>query len=159
MHISYNSIGIIHSHFKEAKGTPIQPAALPDAEGVIEVFEEYAKGLQDLEGFSHIILIFHMHLVKEPKLKVIPFLDTHEHGIFATRSPARPNPIGFSVVRLGKIEHNILFVKGIDIIDKTPLLDIKPFVPAFDIHSADRAGWFEKKAHKISTATDDGRFC
>lgn len=159
MHISYNSIGIINSHFKEAKGTPIQPAASPDAEGTIEVFEEYADGLQDIEGFSHLILIFHMHLVKAAKLRVIPFLDTQQRGIFATRSPARPNPIGFSVVRLEKIEENTLFVKGIDIIDGTPLLDIKPFVPAFDMHKAEKTGWFEKVKNEIKTIRDDGRFC
>lgn len=159
MNISYKPIGVLRSPFKEAKGTPIQPVASPDSEGIIEVFEEYAEGLQDIEGFSHLILIFHMHLAVQSKLKVIPFLDTHEHGVFATRSPGRPNPIGFSVVRLEKVNGNILFVKGIDIIDGTPLLDIKPFVPAFDVRNAERTGWFEKKDHKIATVIDDGRFC
>ena len=158
MEIVYKTIGIIRSAFKEANGTPIQPVASPDSEGRVELFEECAEGLKDLDGFSHIILIFHMHLVKEAKLKVIPFLDTQEHGIFATRSPARPNPVGFSVVRLEKIERNILFVSGIDIIDGTPLLDIKPFVPAFDVRDAEKTGWFENKQHKIPDARDDGRF-
>ncbi|HBM15752.1 MAG TPA: tRNA (N6-threonylcarbamoyladenosine(37)-N6)-methyltransferase TrmO [Lentisphaeria bacterium] len=158
MNISYKQIGIIRTSFKEAKGTPIQPVASAESEGTVELFEEYSDGLQDIEGFSHIILIFHMHLVKEPKLKVIPFLDTQERGIFATRSPARPNPIGFSVVKLLKICDNKLIVRNIDIIDNTPLLDIKPFVPAFDVREAERTGWFEKKQLKIQTARDDGRF-
>lgn len=157
--VIYKPIGIIRSIYKEPKGTPIQPVASPDSEGIIEIFEDYTDGLQDIEGFSHLILIFHMHLVKGSKLKVIPFLDTHEHGVFATRSPGRPNPIGFSVVKLGKVDGNRLFVKGIDIIDGTPLLDIKPFVTAFDIHKSEKAGWFEKIDHKIVTAKDDGRFC
>lgn len=159
MNITYKPIGIIRSPFKEAKGTPIQPVASPDSEATIEIFEAYVEGLQDIEGFSHLILIFHMHLIRESKLKVIPFLDTQEHGIFATRSPARPNPVGFSVVKLQKVSGNILFIKGIDIIDCTPLLDIKPFVPAFDVRNAEKTGWFEKRDHKISTAKDDGRFC
>ena len=157
--ISYRSIGIVHSPFKVSFGTPIQPVASPDSKARVEIFEEYAEGLTDIEGFSHLILIFHMHLIKNAPLKVIPFLDTFHRGVFATRSPGRPNPIGFSVVELEKVEGNSLQIKGIDIIDGTPLLDIKPFVPAFDVRKAHKMGWFEKKDSRIETIQDDGRFC
>ena len=157
--ISYQPIGIIHSPFKESKGTPIQPVASPNSKATVEIFDEYVGGLTDIEGFSHLILIFHMHLTKESSLKVIPFLDTVEHGVFATRSPGRPNPIGFSVVQLEKVNGNIFYISGIDIIDGTPLLDIKPFVPAFDVRKANKIGWFEMKDIEIATTKDDGRFC
>ncbi len=157
--ISYQPIGIVNSPFKDSIGTPIQPVASPNSKATVEVFEEYVEGLTDIEGFSHIILIFHMHLIKKSPLKVIPFLDTAEHGVFATRSPGRPNPIGFSVVRLEKVDGNILHITGVDIIDGTPLLDIKPFVPAFDVRKADKIGWYEKAVIEITTIKDDGRFC
>jgi tRNA (adenine37-N6)-methyltransferase len=157
--ILYQSIGVIHSPYKESIGTPIQPVASPNSKATVEVFEEYVEGLTDIEGFSHIILIFHMHLIKKSPLKVIPFLDTAEHGVFATRSPGRPNPIGFSVVRLEKVDGNILHITGVDIIDGTPLLDIKPFVPAFDVCKATKIGWFESVEIKTVTIKDDGRFC
>jgi tRNA-Thr(GGU) m(6)t(6)A37 methyltransferase TsaA len=157
--ISYQPIGIVNSPFKDSIGTPIQPVASPNSKATVEVFEEYVEGLTDIEGFSHIILIFHMHLIKKSPLKVIPFLDTAEHGVFATRSPGRPNPIGFSVVRLEKVDGNILHITGVDIIDGTPLLDIKPFVPAFDVRKADKIGWFENVEIKTATIKDDGRFC
>jgi tRNA-Thr(GGU) m(6)t(6)A37 methyltransferase TsaA len=157
--ILYRPIGIIHSSFKESKGTPIQPVASLNSSATVEVFDEFAAGLMDIEGFSHLILIFHMHLIKKPLLKVIPFLDTEAHGVFATRSPGRPNPIGFSVVELEKSSGNMLYVKGVDIIDGTPLLDIKPFVPAFDVRVANKIGWFEKVNTEISVVKDDGRFC
>jgi tRNA (adenine37-N6)-methyltransferase len=157
--ISYQTIGLIHSPFKESIGTPIQPVASPNSKARVEIFEEFAEGLTDIEGFSHLILIFHMHLIKKTQLKVIPFLDTVERGVFATRSPGRPNPIGFSVVELEKVKGNTLLLKGIDIIDDTPLLDIKPFVPAFDVRIAHKMGWFEKKDIKMGIIQDDGRFC
>ncbi len=157
--ISYQPIGIVNSSFKDSIGTPIQPVASPKSKATVEIFDEYAEGLSDIEGFSHIILIFHMHLIKKSQLKVIPFLDTDEHGIFATRSPGRPNPIGFSVVKLEKRNGNILHIIGIDIIDGTPLLDIKPFVPAFDVHKASKIGWFENVNFHIEKIKDDGRFC
>jgi tRNA (adenine37-N6)-methyltransferase len=157
--ILYHSIGVIHSPFKESIGTPIQPVASPNSKATVEVFDEYAEGLADIEGFSHLILIFHMHLVNQPKLKVIPFLDSAEHGVFATRSPVRPNPIGFSVVQLEKVDGNILHITEVDIIDGTPLLDIKPFVPAFDVRKANKIGWFDKMNIEIDIIKDDGRFC
>jgi len=157
--IKYRVIGIIHSPFKNPKGTPIQPKGAQGAEGIVEVFPEYTQGLKDLEGFSHIILIYHFHLVRQTKLLVKPYMDNCEHGIFATRAPPRPNPIGLSVVRLTKIEGNKLYVKNIDVVDGTPLLDIKPYVPEFDTPLEEvKIGWLKTKIHKLPQTKDDGRF-
>jgi tRNA-Thr(GGU) m(6)t(6)A37 methyltransferase TsaA len=156
--IVYTPIGVVHSPFKEPKNVPIQAAA-SKTKGTIELFPQYVEGLQDLEGFSHIILLCHLNLVTSRPLIVKPFLDDKLHGVFATRSPARPNPIGLSLVRLLKIEDNTLHVKGIDIVDGTPLLDIKPYIPKFDDRRAVRIGWFSTKINKVATAKDDGRFC
>ena len=155
---SYQPIGIIRSPFKRPEGTPIQPIGGIGVKAEVEIFPEYVEGLQDLEGFSHIILLYHCHLSQTYKLKVKPFLDDVEHGLFATRAPARPNPIGMSVVRLSRIENNTIYVQDVDIIDQTPLLDIKPFVPDFDVRTAKRAGWVEKKAVNAKKVSDDGRF-
>ena len=156
--IKYIQIGIIHSPFKEPKGTPIQPIAAQGINGTVEVFQEYTEGLKDIDGFSHVILVYHFHLSKESSLKVKPFMDDQTHGVFSTRAPNRPNPIGISVVQLVKIEGNILQVKDLDIVDGTPLLDIKPYVPEFDIRDAKKKGWLEKNVSKLSTSKDDGRF-
>ena len=156
--IKYKPIGIVHSPFKEPKGTPIQPAAAKGIEGKVEVFPEYAEGLKDVDGFSHIILVCHFHLSKKPSLKVKPFMDDQMRGVFATRAPSRPNPIGISIVRLIKIEENILHVQDVDIIDGTPLLDIKPYVCEFDPKEVNKIGWLEKNVHKLPTSNDDGRF-
>jgi tRNA-Thr(GGU) m(6)t(6)A37 methyltransferase TsaA len=114
--------------------------------------------LQDLDGFSHIMLFYHCHQAQPYRLLIKPFLDDAERGLFATRSPARPNPIGFSIVRLIRIEKQILYVEDIDIIDRTPLLDIKPLVPEFDTRKVDRIGWLEKKVANVKKKVDDGRF-
>jgi len=127
--ITYKPIGVIHSSFKEPEGTPIQPTGAKSINGTVEVFPEYAEGLKDVEGFSHIILIFHFHLSRRAPLKVKPYMDNEMRGVFATRSPSRPNLIGISVVRLIGIENNILNIQDVDIVDGTPLLDIKPHVP------------------------------
>lgn len=156
--ISFKPIGMIYSEHRHPKGTPIQFSGAKDSKGEIEIFEEYREGLTDLEGFSHLILIYYFHRVKNGSLVVKPFMDNEEHGVFATRSPARPNPIGFSIVRLIKISENRLFVQGLDILNETPLLDIKPYVPDFDHMKADRIGWLEKNIHKHWTTKDDGRF-
>jgi tRNA (adenine37-N6)-methyltransferase len=159
--IKYTQIGVIHTPFKESKGTPGQPVAAPDSIATVELFPQYAEGLVDIEGFSHLILLFHMHKVKNAPLIITPFLDNKEHGVFATRSPARPNPIGLSVVKLEKVEHHILHISGVDILDGTPLLDIKPFIPAFDMRIANKTGWFDTIEHvekKIIGFKDDGRF-
>ena len=151
--IKYKPIGIIHSLFKKPKGTPRQPTAGKGIDGKVEVFPEYAEGLKDVEGFSHIILVCHLHLSK-PSLKVKPFMDEQMRGVFATRSPSRPNPIGISIVRLVKIEKNILHVQDLDIIDGTPLLDIKPYVGEFDAKEVDKIGWLEKNVHKLPTSNE-----
>jgi len=156
--IKYKPIGIIHSPFIEPKGTPIQSASAKDIDGTVEVFPEYAEGLKDVEGFSHIFLIYHFHLSKEVPLKVKPFMDNEAHGVFAIRGPGRPNSIGISIVRLVRIEENTLHIQDIDIIDGTPLLDIKPYVPEFDIREVTKIGWLDKNVHKLSTSKDDGRF-
>ncbi len=156
--IHYTPIGIIHSPFKEVKGTPIQPAGAKGIDGNVEVFSEYAEGLKDLEGFSHIILLYHFHLSGKPSLMVTPYMDRTPRGVFATRSPRRPNAIGISVVRLIKIEKTILHIRDIDIVDGTPLLDIKPHVPDFDIQEVQRIGWLENNIQKLGGSKDDGRF-
>jgi len=156
--IEYEPIGIIHTPFKEMRGTPIQPAGAKDIDGAVEVFPQFAEGLTDIEGFSHIILIYHFHLVRTSHLKAKPYMDDKERGVFAMRGPSRPNPLGISVVRLIKVEGNRLHVRDVDIVDGTPLLDIKPYVPEFDVRVVHRVGWLKGRLQKLSTSGDDGRF-
>ncbi|MBA7664317.1 tRNA (adenine(37)-N6)-methyltransferase [subsurface metagenome] len=156
--IKYKPIGVIHSPFKEPKGIPIQSAGAQGIDGTVELFPEYTEGLKDVEGFSHLILIYHFHLSKESPLKVKPYMDNKVHGVFAMRGPSRPNSIGISIVHLVRVEGNILHIQDIDIVDGTPLLDIKPYVPEFDIREVEKTGWLEKNVHKLSTSKDDGRF-
>ena len=156
--IRYRPVGVIHSPFKEPRGTPIQPSAARGIDGTVEVFPEYIEALEDLDGFSHIILLYHFHLSREFSPKVRPYMDDQTHGVFSTRAPSRPNPIGISVVRLIKIEKNILHIRDVDIIDGTPLLDIKPYVPEFDVRVVDKIGWLERNVNKLSISKDDGRF-
>lgn len=151
-------IGIIHSAIKEPHGTPIQPTGAKGNEGRVEVFSEYMEGLADIDGFSHIILIYYFHLAKNVALKVIPYLDKQARGVFATRAPGRPNHIGISVIELLKTESNILYIKNVDIVDGTPLLDIKPFVPQFDNRKKAKIGWLENVIQYLPDAKDDGRF-
>ncbi|NOQ55120.1 MAG: tRNA (N6-threonylcarbamoyladenosine(37)-N6)-methyltransferase TrmO [Thermoplasmata archaeon] len=156
--ITFTPIGIVHSPFGEPTGTPIQPRVSEGAIGTVEIFPEYAPGLRDLEGFSHIVLIYQFHLSRSARLEVVPYLDDRPHGVFATRSPSRPNPIGLSIVRLLGVEGNQVRVQDLDIVDGTPLLDIKPYVPEFDPREAVRVGWLEGKIGKLEGARDDGRF-
>jgi tRNA-Thr(GGU) m(6)t(6)A37 methyltransferase TsaA len=135
-------IGVIHSPFQEKEQTPIQPSH-SQAQGRVEVYPEFAAGLEDIEGFSHIILLYVFHQSSGFTLQVKPFLDDRLHGLFATRYPRRPNPIGISVVRLAGREGNILQIEGVDVLDGTPLLDIKPYVSEFDLRTATRSGWLE----------------
>jgi tRNA-Thr(GGU) m(6)t(6)A37 methyltransferase TsaA len=158
MDIIYHPIGIIHTPFKTLDGMPIQPASEVSAPGTIEVYPEFKSGLKDLEGFSHIILLYHLHRMTDFKLAVIPFLDPEPRGIFATRSPARPNPIGLSVLKLISIDGNLLYVENLDIIDETPLLDIKPYVPEFDHPPETRIGWLEHARGKVRSKLSDCRF-
>jgi len=156
--INFAQIGIIHSPYKIPRGTPIQPTAAKGTEGQIEIFSENVMGLVDLEKFSHVIVLYHFHLIKKVELLVKPFMDDEYHGVFATRASSRPNPIGLSILELVKIEDNILYVRDVDIVDGTPLLDIKPYVPDFDSRTNVRTGWLEKNIHKLPEAKDDERF-
>jgi tRNA-Thr(GGU) m(6)t(6)A37 methyltransferase TsaA len=158
MEISYQPIGVIHSPFTDIGGMPIQPTGAAGIQGTVEVFTEFAAGLKDLDGFSHIILLYHFHRVQEAKLVVTPFMDSRPRGVLATRAPKRPNPIGLSIVRLLSIEQNILRIENVDILDGTPLLDIKPYVPDFDRPPADRVGWLEQAKGQVRRQKSDSRF-
>lgn len=138
-------IGIVHSPFKEPTEVPKDSTDGMSYNGTVELFPEYKDGLKDLEGFSHLILIFYFHKSEYCHLIVKPFLDTYLRGVFATRSPHRPNFIGLSVVKLIKIEDNILYIRGIDMIEGTPVLDIKPYIPEFDSNEEIKIGWLEGK--------------
>lgn len=146
-------IGTIYSPHRQASGTPVQPLFASGIEGAVELMPEYAEGLKDLNGFDRIWLIYWFDRAAEARLEVTPYLDTQTHGIFATRSPSRPNPIGMSSVRIRQIEGNIIHILDVDILDGTPLLDIKPYVPAFDSYAPTRIGWFEKMKN-VSVADD-----
>ena len=156
--IKSTQIGVIHSPYKEPQGVPIQPARNNDVEGTIEIFPDFAEGLKDIEGFSHIFLIYHFHLIKKTSLSVIPFLDEQTHGVYATRAPSRPNHIGLSMVRLLKVKDNILHISNLDIVEGTPLLDIKPCIPEFDFTDIEKAGWLKKSLKKLPSTKDDSRF-
>ena len=156
--VTYKPIGIIHSPFKDPRNTPIQPSAAKKVKGTIEIFPEYVAGLKDLDGFSHIILLYHFHLVKSFRLEVQPFLDDIKRGIFATRAPVRPNSIGLSIVNLLKVEKNILSIQDMDMVDGTPLLDIKPHVMDFYEAHEVKIGWLEKRRGDIKNGRADGRF-
>jgi len=155
---SIRPIGIIHSPFQEKEGMPIQPGAAQGQKGKIILDREYVPGLQDLEGFSHLILVYYFHRAKKPQLLVKPFLDDDKHGLFATRAPSRPNPIGISVVKLLAIQDNILEIENLDILDGTPLLDIKPYVPDFDQPGKVRIGWLKKVRDEIPGKLSDDSF-
>lgn len=156
--ITYAPIGIIYTPFEKGDAIPIQPAGGKGIKGKIILDENLAEGLKDLDGFSHIFLIYCFHLSGDYSLKVIPYMDTKERGVFATRAPKRPNNIGISVVKLNKIEDNILYVEDLDIINGTPLLDIKPFVPRFDNRDTENSGWLKNRQDNVNTKKSDGRF-
>lgn len=142
--IEFKPIGIIHSPYKKLDGMPIQ-SCMSNKNGKIEVYKRYEKGLKDIDGFSHLIILYYFHKAKPYKLLSKPFLDDKPHGIFAIRYPNRPNYIGISVVKLLSVRGNILEVGNIDVLDKTPLLDIKPYFPKFDTRKNVRIGWFKGK--------------
>lgn len=148
------SIGLIRTPFQHSEGTPIQSAVANRTQGVIELFPEFAPGLRDLAGFERIWLIYLLDRASSAQLIVRPYLDTQERGIFATRSPARPNHIGLSAVRLLGVEQNRLLISDVDMLDGTPLLDIKPYVPAFDCFEVTRTGWYASKSAKGVVADD-----
>ncbi len=145
MDIHLRAIGLIHSPFSDPVSTPIQ-SARSQATGWVEVFPEYAAGLQDIEAFSHLYLLYFLHEATKTQLTVEPFLDNQEHGVFATRHPFRPNHIGLSIVQFISRQENRLNISGVDMFDETPLLDIKPYVPDFDRRENVRAGWYEHRA-------------
>jgi tRNA (adenine37-N6)-methyltransferase len=154
----YESIGVIRSPFKSLEGMPIQPSGANGVGGIVEVEAKYENGLKDLDGFSHIILIYHFHRSEGFSLQIVPFLDDEIRGLFATRAPKRPNPIGFSVVKLKEVKGNILKIENVDVLDGTPLLDIKPFVPDFDIYKNVQTGWLEKASKNVNKKKSDERF-
>jgi tRNA-Thr(GGU) m(6)t(6)A37 methyltransferase TsaA len=158
MEIIYHPIGLIRTPFKRLEQMPIQPTGSQGKPGVAEIHPEYLEGLKDLAGFSHLILIYHLHRVERVDLTVTPFLDEEPHGVFATRAPTRPNPIGISVVELERLEENRLHLKAVDILDGTPILDIKPFVPEFDQPAGVSIGWLKQARDRIRSTESDSRF-
>jgi len=158
MSISLQPIGTIFTPFKSKEGMPIQSRLAKGIKGRIELKEEFVPGLLDLDGFSHIFLVYYFHESNGFELQVKPFLDDEKHGVFATRAPKRPNAIGMSVVRLLRIDNNILEVENVDMLDGTPLLDIKPYVPQFDDHEVEKWGWVEDKENRMKDIQSDDRF-
>jgi len=156
--IIYKPIGWIRSPFQTMEGMPIQPGGALDIEGKVEFAREYVAGLKDLDGFSHVILIYHFHRSAGFSLEVTPFLDDTRRGLFATRAPKRPNPIGISVVRLDGIDRDVLRIRDVDILDGTPLLDIKPYVPEFDAPGDVRTGWIGDAGKSLRGTRSDKRF-
>jgi tRNA-Thr(GGU) m(6)t(6)A37 methyltransferase TsaA len=158
MKIKYTSIGTIHTPFKEIEQMPIQSSGAKGIKGTVKLKKKYVKGLFDLERFSHIFLIYHFHKSEGFNLKVIPFLDNKQHGVFATRAPRRPNPVGISVVRLISIKDNILEIENVDMINGTPLIDIKPYISQFDIHEIEKNGWLNNITGYPDEVKSDDRF-
>lgn len=157
--IVLSPIGVIHSHYKEPVNVPIQPRYAKNSKAQIKLFSEYISGLKNLDLFSHIIVLYHLHRSeKNYKLHVTPFLDNVERGVFATRAPKRPNGIGISIVSIDKIENNTIFVDQCDMLDQTPVIDIKPYFPEFDIYENASNGWYDEIKMKEKKKTSDDRF-
>ena len=156
--VVFKPIGVIRTAFGDIEGMPIQPLGAKGIKGVVELYPEYAQGRQDIEGYSHLILIYQFHLSKSYDLLVKPFLDSKLRGIFSTRAPKRPNPIGLSIVRLLAVKANKLEIEDVDIVDNTPLLDIKPFVSDFDNRYDTKNGWLSDKQLEARGKKSDGRF-
>lgn len=157
--VELHPIGIIRTPFNERQDMPIQPKGAEGVKGIIELDPPFEEGLKDLDGFSHIILIYQFHLSDSFSMTVTPFMDSSERGLFSTRAPNRPNPIGLSIVRLISVQKHRLEVEGIDVVDQTPLLDIKPYIPSFDRPEGEvREGWIEKAAKNVAEQTSDNRF-
>ena len=156
--IEIRPIGVIHTCYTELTDMPIQPLAA-NKPAYIELYPKYIDGLKDIEGFSHLTLLYQFHKVGDFKLQVIPFMDTVEHGIFATRSPKRPNKIGLSTVKLIAVEGSKLIIEDADMLDGTPLIDIKPFFPRYDNRKNVSIGWLDKnKDMPVEKLKSDGRF-
>lgn len=154
--VELRPIGVIRTPFRTPGDAPIQPSRSGGAEGTVELQERYRDGLSDLEGFSHVVLLYHFDRSRGFELRVVPFLDSHPRGVFATRSPRRPNPIGLSVVRLLEVKGSTLRVADVDMLDRTPLLDVKPYVPEFDHRPEIRVGWLEAVISKGRTPPRGG---
>jgi len=158
MELTIEVIGVIHSGFHSIEDMPIQPGGAADITGHVVVNEDYLAGLQDLDGFSHVYLIYCFHQAKRTELTVTPFMDDQPRGVFSTRSPLRPNHIGLSIVKLKSIEGNKIFIEGIDVLDGTPLLDIKPYIKEFDAVKDSTSGWLQASAEEVSKKRSDNRF-
>lgn len=159
--VIYQPIGILHSPYKEIEGMPIQPCGAVGVPGTVELNRDLAGGLKYIDEFSHLILVYHLHLCKGYSLEMVPFLDDSPKGIFATRVPKRPNPIGISIVKLIRREGNMLHVENVDVLDNTPLLDIldiKPYVSLFDIVEKAELGWYARAKYNVENRASDVRF-
>ncbi len=158
MPIQYKPIGVLHSPHKNIADMPIQPSGATGITGTIILDEQYVEGLKDLAGFSHIYVLYHFHQAKAAQLTVTPFMDKESHGIFATRAPRRPNAIGLSVLKLTDIVGRQLLIENVDILDGTPILDIKPYIPDFDHVSCEKIGWLNQSESDVKTHRSDDRF-
>ena len=161
MNITLKQIATIKSPYTQLKNMPVQPCGAKESYATIEFKEEYVAGLSDLDGFSHIYLIYYFHKIEEPKLHVVPFNDKSktERGVFSTRTPMHPNSIGLSLVELVSVEDNIVTIKGVDIVDGTPLLDIKPYIENFDkVFGKVKNGWMLSSSDEVSDMRSDDRF-
>jgi tRNA-Thr(GGU) m(6)t(6)A37 methyltransferase TsaA len=156
--IKFRAIGVIYTPWQSRKNIPVQPIGGIGVKGKIVMESEFIPYLKDVDGFSHLILLYFMHLVNMHNAQVIPFLDNVPRGLFSTRAPNRPNPIGLSIVRLIKIEKNILHIQDLDMVDGTPLLDIKPYIPAVDSVQTENIGWLRNKVKNFQIKRSDARF-
>lgn len=156
--IEFKVIGRVISRFSEQKGTPIQGKMAPEETAEIEIFDEFSDGLKDLEGFSHIYVFFKFDQAPEKKLLIKPYLDTVNRGVFSTRSPRRPNPLGMTIVRLESIKGNRLRVSGVDMLNNSPIIDIKPYLPDFDHFEPEKIGWYQKNKDRNKLVLADDRF-
>lgn len=152
------TIGTIHTPFKELVNMPVQSLGPRCAEGTVVIDDRFAEGLKDLDGFSHIYLVYRFHQAPRTELQVVPYMDTVVRGVFATRSPLRPAHIGISVVELLEVSGNVLTVRGLDVLDGTPLLDIKPYIPQFDCWPNATSGWMKASRVEVERRRSDGRF-
>lgn len=155
--MNIETIGVVHSPFKQVQGMPIQPTAAKDVKGTIEIKDQLVDGLSDLNGFSHVIVLYNFHLSKGYKLKVKPFLDENLRGVFSTRAPKRPSQIGFSIVALEKIQGSTLYISGVDMVDGTPVLDIKPYLPMLNPDGDIKIGWLENVSQQFKHKKADDR--
>lgn len=158
MDITYRSIGVVRSPFQQVDGMPIQPSRAQGAAGTLEIDAAFREGLKDLDGFSYVIVVSHLHTAKPGELLVVPFLDTEKRGVFATRAPRRPNPIGISVLAIERIDGDRVHVRDVDLLDGTPILDLKPYVPEFDARDGARIGWYANASRKNEPVVSDKRF-